>query len=296
MAVINLLLWKSWLILFGGGLFSGILAGFLGIGGGTVLVPLQKALGFTTVEAVATSSLAILITATSASIQNWRMGFISLKEVFNLGFPALFSAQLGVFLANVIPEFVLLICFGLLLLTNIYLVKLRKHLHKAGNASRFKKNELEKHELEKSLETKPVEPKPVGLKINPVFARIITGGLAGVLAGLFGIGGGVIMVPLQMLLLGETIKVAIQNSLGVIVITAISASIGHGISGNVLFLPGLILGFGGLLGAQISTRFLPKFPDRVISIYFRILLISLAIYMFWQAMQIYQYQQLQEYI
>lgn len=128
------------------------------------------------------------------------------------------------------------------------------------------------------------------MRISPAVARIITGSLAGVLAGLFGIGGGVIMVPLQMLLLRETIKIAIQNSLGVIVITAISASIGHAINGNVLFLPGFILGFGGLIGAQISTRFLPKISDRTISICFRILLVSLAIYMFWQAAVTYQYQ------
>lgn len=274
MAVINLFLLKSWLILLGGGLLSGILAGFLGIGGGIVLVPLQKALGLTTIEAVATSSLAILITATSGSIQNWRMGFLRLKQVLNLGLPGLFSAQLGVFLANIIPEFILLICFALLLLTNIYLVQLRKHLKKEEN-----KNKPQRFEK---------------LKISPTVSRIITGSLAGVLAGLFGIGGGVIMVPLQILLLGETIKIAIQNSLGVIVITAISASIGHAMSGNLLLLPGLILGSGGLIGAQISTRFLPKFPDRVISIYFRILLVSLAIYMFWQAILIYQYQQLQD--
>lgn len=331
MTVISLLLSKSWLILLGGGLFSGILAGFLGIGGGTVLVPLQKALGFTTIEAVATSSLAIVITATSGSIHNWRMGFISLKQVLYLGLPALFTAQLGVFLANIIPEFVLLICFGLLLLANIYLVQLRKSLKQASSEkikqevkvtqSQIiypKNSQSEITQIEAinsvsissgsinsgsinsetissgSINSEARKRKILNLKINPVVARLITGGLAGTLAGLFGIGGGVIMVPLQMLLLEETIKIAIQNSLGVIVITAISASIGHGMSGNILFFQGLILGFGGLIGAQISTRFLPKFPDKVISIYFRLLLISLSIYMFWQALEVYKYQQIKD--
>ncbi|MDJ0694663.1 sulfite exporter TauE/SafE family protein [Mastigocoleus sp. MO_188.B34] len=307
----SLLLLKSWLILLGGGLLSGILAGFLGIGGGTILVPLQKALGFTTIEAVATSSLAIVITATSGSIQNWRMGFISLKQVLYLGLPALFTAQLGVFLANIIPEFVLLICFGLLLLANIYLVQLRKRLKKANSKNikqevkvthsqiRYPENsQSEITQIEainsQTISSEARRSKGVKLKTNPAVARLITGGLAGTLAGLFGIGGGVIMVPLQMLLLEETIKIAIQNSLGVIVITAISASIGHGMSGNILFSQGLILGFGGLLGAQISTRFLPKFSDKVISIYFRILLVSLSIYMFWQALEVYKYQQIKD--
>jgi uncharacterized membrane protein YfcA len=116
-----------------------------------------------------------------------------------------------------------------------------------------------------------------------------TGGAAGLLAGLFGIGGGVIMVPLQMLLLGERIKVAIQTSLGVIVITGISACAGHAIAGNVLFLIGIILGLGGLLGAQISTRYLPKLPDRVVSFCFYIMLFLLSLYTFLEAWKSFRY-------
>jgi hypothetical protein len=95
------------------------------------------------------------------------------------------------------------------------------------------------------------------------------------------------MVPLQILLLGETIKTAIQTSLGVIVITAISACAGHALRGNVLWVEGLLLGAGGFLGAQISTRFLPKLPDHVVSLAFRSLLAILSIYVFYQAWQNY---------
>lgn len=118
----------NWLLLVFSGLLSGILAGFLGIGGGTVLVPLQVALGYAPVQAVATSNLAILITAISGTVQNWRMGYINIQRVILLGFPALVTAQVGVYLANIFPPKLLLIAFGLLLLLNIYLVELRKQL------------------------------------------------------------------------------------------------------------------------------------------------------------------------
>lgn len=253
----------NWLILATGGLVAGIMAGLLGIGGGVILVPLLVTLGYTPVQAVATSSLAILITSVAGSVQNLRMGYFGFKRVVYLGLPALVTAQIGVYLASRIVSYILLVLFGLLLLTNIYLVQLRQRLT-------VKKGTPNKQQF------------------NPVLSRLVTGGAAGILAGLFGVGGGVIMVPLQMLLLGEQIKVAIQTSLGVIVFTAVSACIGHAAEGNVLSAEGILLGVGGLLGAQISTRILPKLPDEVVSLVFRIFLAILSIYMFWQAWSSYQ--------
>ncbi|MEM9272827.1 MAG: sulfite exporter TauE/SafE family protein [Cyanobacteria bacterium P01_F01_bin.143] len=246
-----------------GGFFSGILAGFLGIGGGTVLVPLLVALGYQPIQAVATSALAITITALSGTIQNWRMGYIKPQRILALGLPALISAQFGVYLADKLPKTWLLFGFGLLLVVNLFLVEFRKRV-------------IAKY--------KDQEQTSIG---NPMIARIATGGTAGILAGLFGVGGGVIMVPLQIILLGESIKMAIRTSLGVIVLTAISAAIGHAFKGNVLFVEGLLLGTGGLIGAQVSTRFLPKLPSKVVSFAFTSLLVILATYTFWQSWQIY---------
>jgi uncharacterized protein len=241
------------IVLVLGGLVSGMLAGILGIGGGSVLVPLMVYLGFTPIQAIGTSSLAILLTSLSGSIQNWRMGYIDWNKIGALGLPALVTAQLGAFLARYIPAHLLLFGFGTLMLTNIYLVGLKQRL----------------------IDVESSAPAP---KWRKLWSNTLTGGLAGLVAGLVGVGGGAIMVPLQMLLLGETIKVAIQTSLGVVVLTAVSATIGHSINGHVLFNAGIILGIGGLLGAQFGTRYLPKLPDRVVSILFRLILLLIAIY------------------
>ncbi len=251
----------NWWLLVLGGLLSGLLAGLLGIGGGTVLVPLLVSFNYTPLQSVATSSLAIFITSLSGSVQNWRMGYLDFQRIFALGLPALMTAQIGVYLSNLLPAHLHLTAFGVFLIVNIFLGNLSSYL-----ATR-----------EDTLESQAIQP---------MIASIATGGAAGLLAGLFGIGGGVIMVPLQMLLLKEKIKVVIQTSLGVIVITAIAACLGHAFQGNVLFLVGLVLGIGGLIGAQISTRYLPKLPDRVVSFCFYLLLGILAIYSFWQAWHI----------
>ena len=256
---------ENWLLLVISGLIAGILAGLLGIGGGTVLVPILLAFGYTPLQAVATSSLAIVITATSGTIQNWRMGYIDFKKVIFLALPAAVTAYFSAGIAKFIPPRNQLVAFGILLLFTIYLVELRKKLSK--------KQEAENEQNQQNQES----------KIGSIVAPIVTGGLAGMLAGIFGVGGGVIMVPLQMLLLAEPIKRAIQTSLGVIVISSISSASRHAIEGNILLAQGFILGFGGLLGAQLSTRFLPKLPEQVVSLTFRVGLAILAAYIFWKA-------------
>ncbi|BAZ82726.1 sulfite exporter TauE/SafE family protein [Sphaerospermopsis kisseleviana CS-549] len=268
------------LILAFAGIIAGILAGFLGIGGGTVLVPLLISLGNESIQAVATSSLSIVITASAGSIQNWRMGYLDINNVLSMALPALITAQIGVFLANLFPEYLLLFTFGLLLISNIYLVDLRKKI--VARKKIQEEGNQDQEFVEENNETNTNVH-----KIQEFWHRIITGGTGGLLAGLFGVGGGIIMVPLQIVLLNENIKKAIQTSLGVIVITAISATAGHAYSGNVLWLTGAILGFGGLLGVQFSTRFLPKLPDKVVSLAFRSLLAILSIYIFWKAWQSY---------
>jgi uncharacterized protein len=245
--------WDLILLLLGG-LVSGILAGVLGIGGGSILVPLMVAVGFTPITAIGTSSLAILLTSLSGSMQNWRMGYLDWGRISSIGLPALVAAQIGAALAPAIPAAWLLFGFGALMLTNIYLVDLKQRLMESESGTVTTRNKL--------------------------LWGLLTGSLAGLVAGLVGVGGGAIMVPLQMMLLGEKIKVAIQNSLGVVVLTAASATIGHGINHHVLYSQGLILGIGGLLGAQFGTRYLPKLSDIVVGRLFRLTLLLVAIYSF----------------
>jgi uncharacterized protein len=247
----------AWLL--SGGFAAGILAGLLGIGGGTILVPFLVALGYSPVQAVGSSSLAILLTSISGTIQNYRIGVLQWRRILPLGIPAVLMAQAGSFIADWLPSRTLLAAFGFLLLTNIYLVSLRR------NASN-------------------IEPQKTRAgKFSAMAAQMLTGGSAGLLAGLFGVGGGVVMVPLQMLLLQESLKGSIRTSLAVIPLTALSATLGHAIAGNVVFSVGLWVGLGGLISAQLSTRILPQLPDASVSIIFRTLLILLALYVFWQA-------------
>lgn len=249
------------------GLFSGILAGFLGIGGGTLLVPVLLQLGFESHAATATSSLAILVTSTAGSLQNWRMGYLQPKQILLLGIPAAIAGFIAALLVDGVAQHWQLFGFGLLMLSNLYLVSLKKQV-------------IQKAQFR--------EPRmAIGPAINPAAGRTVTGTIAGFMAGLFGVGGGVILVPLQILLLGESIKTAVRTSLGVIVVTSISVCIGHAIQGNIRLMEGIILGLGGLVGVQISTRFLPRLSDNTVTQLFRALLVVLSVYTFWKAWSVY---------
>ncbi|WP_126148033.1 sulfite exporter TauE/SafE family protein [Synechococcus elongatus] len=241
------------------GIGAGLLAGLLGVGGGVLMVPVLIGLGVSPVQAFGTSNLAILITSISGTWQNWRSGNLQAASIWQLGLPAIATAQLGVFLAQRLPGNVLLLGIAGLYFLNIFLVELRQWLNR---------------------NTSPDEEKPTQPSLMSV---LITGALGGVLAGLFGIGGGTLMVPLQVLLMGVPIKTAVQTSLGVIIVTACSALSGYAVAGDVLWVQGFWLGLGGLLGVQVTTRLLPKLPAVLVQRCFQLLLLSFGIYFIWKA-------------
>ncbi|MCX6131351.1 MAG: sulfite exporter TauE/SafE family protein [Proteobacteria bacterium] len=242
----------SSIILCAGGLISGLLSGLLGIGGGLIMVPLLIALGEPYPTAVATSSLAIVIISCSGTLKNlWNQDVI-LRDIVLMGIPGIITAYVGASFVRFLPRSSLELAFSVLLAVTIFLNRIRIRL------------------AESTKDTQPAT--------HQIIPLCSTGGAGGLLAGLFGVGGGVIMVPMQLALLRTTIKPAVRNSLGVIAISSISASIKHGMNQGILYSDGVLLGIGGLLGAQVSLHFLPKLPDSLVQRLFDILLFVLALY------------------
>jgi uncharacterized membrane protein YfcA len=251
----------DWLLLVGLGIFTGAVAGVLGIGGGLLIVPVLTIAGLSLVQATATSLVGVFLSAVSGSVQNWRAGRLNLTYALGLAIFGIPTAQLGAWLADRLPEAWLAFGFAGLMLVTMYFMHLKQQLKQATAAN----NE------------KAAQPR----RLLPVIG---IGLLAGLLSGLFGIGGGAVMVPLQMLLLGESIKAAVRTSLGAIVLISVSGLAQHTWNGNVLWIPGLCLGLGGMFGAQFGTRLLPRLPDKTVNLLFRLLLIGLAIYMVWKGL------------
>jgi len=89
---------------------------------------------------------------------------------------------------------------------------------------------------------------------------VAIGLFAGVLSGLFGVGGGTVVVPLLVLLLAVDQKLAAGTSLAAIVPTAAVGAVSYAASGSVDVVAALLLAAGGVIGAPLGAMLLPKLP------------------------------------
>ena len=233
-------------------LLAGIFAGLTGAGGGLILVPLLVFMGYSALDSVATSNSAVMISAISATVMNSRDHDLPWRRILLLALPALILAPVGAIIASRTPEIALLIAFCALNIVNIYLLGKRSRLADTTDAT------------------------DVG---NVATKVVAVGGSGGLLAGLFGVGGGLVMVPLQVQWLATPIQAAARISLAVIIFSSIGAIFGHGVAGdNALFwTTGLILGIGGVVGAPIGARILSRISQRTSTIIFQLTLVAVTI-------------------
>ena len=105
------------------------------------------------------------------------------------------------------------------------------------------------------------------------------GTAAGLFSGLFGVGGGVLIVPLLVLWCGFGERLATGTSLAAIVIIAVAATAAHGAYGNVHLREGLLVGVPAVVGVLIGTELQERISARSISLIFAIVLTVVAVAM-----------------
>jgi uncharacterized membrane protein YfcA len=107
-------------------------------------------------------------------------------------------------------------------------------------------------------------------------ALIVIGVTAGLFSGLFGVGGGTVMVPLLVLWLGYDTRVATGTSLAAIVIIAAVATLTHGAYGNVRVADALFIGLPAVAGVLAGTWLQQRVEVRTVRVLFAILLLAVA--------------------
>jgi uncharacterized membrane protein YfcA len=110
---------------------------------------------------------------------------------------------------------------------------------------------------------------------------VLGGVIVGIGASFTGLGGGFLIVPL-LLLLGYPAQKAVGTSFLAIVVISLSALVAHNKLANVDFKVGLMLGLGGIAGAQIGARLLEHVSTASFKRIFAAVLVGLAGYLFFQ--------------
>lgn len=114
-----------------------------------------------------------------------------------------------------------------------------------------------------------------------IFIMIFSGVIVGIGAAFTGLGGGFLMVPL-LLFLGYSAQMAVGTSFLAILVISVSALVAHNKLANVDYRTGILLGIGGILGAQIGARLVEHVPADMFKKIFALVLLGLAVYLFFK--------------
>ena len=103
------------------------------------------------------------------------------------------------------------------------------------------------------------------------------GTAAGAFSGLFGVGGGTVIVPLLILWLGYGEREATGTSLAAIVVIAALATAGQGLYGNVDVAKAMVVGVPALAGVIAGTALQQRLQERAVALLFAALLVATAV-------------------
>ncbi|MFX1519497.1 MAG: sulfite exporter TauE/SafE family protein [Promethearchaeota archaeon] len=238
------------------GIGIGFAASLLGLGGGSLLVPmLTLVFGIPIHQAIGTSLFTIVFTSSSGSIEYVRKRIADLKLGAMMIPFTIIGAVVGANLSAQIPENILKAIFGVVLFIASIRMFLRKNRQR-NSASKSLRLPNSKFLTFKRTFT-DIDDIEFEYTINiPLLA--LFGFCAGFLSGLLGIGGGIVQVPLLNIIFGVPIHVAIATSLFIIIFTSSFGTATHLILGNVLITVGILLVIGTIIGSQIGSRVAQK--------------------------------------
>lgn len=238
------------------GVFVGVMSGLLGVGGGTIMVPIFRlAFGMSPLASTATSLFAIIPASISGVVAHARAKTCVPKLGLALGVGGAVMSPMGVWLASVSPGW-LVICVAAIVIGFSALKMFKKAVKCAPTprAGRAGGNV-------QAASAKAVPDQPV-LSRKRYLQGACIGLIAGLASGYVGVGGGFIMVPLMLAVLDIPMSLASGTSLIAIMILAIPGVIEQGLLGNIEYLAGIAIVVGSIPGALVGARLVRVVPER----------------------------------
>ena len=283
------------------GIGIGILSGMLGIGGGTVLVPIFRlAFGMSPIMSTATSLFTIIPTSVSGAVSHVRHKTCVPSLGLAAGLGGACTSPIGVWLATISPAWMVMLAAALIIgYSAVNMLRKAWKMMPARSAAPAQAEPAGETPVEAAVEqagdaaaNDDVEPDvPAGSseiaadtgKSFPKLSRkqlaigAAIGLGAGLASGYVGVGGGFIMVPLMLSLVGISMKQASGTSLIAVMLLAIPGTIEQGLLGNIDYMAGIAVAVGSIPGAVVGARLVRLVPERTLRFIFGGFLIVAAV-------------------
>ena len=268
------------------GMLVGGLSGLFGVGGGFLMTPLLIFLGIPPAVAVGTEAPHVLASSVSGVIAHWRRKNVDFKMGFFLMIGGVVGSTVGVNL------FKILMVFGQIdiVIQMLFLI----FLGFIGFSMAFEsaKTTITKYRTTSSIRTKLHQHSWIhGLPFKLRFHRsklyisaippIIIGFFVGVLSAMMGVGGGFIIIPAMVYLLGMSTNVVVGTSLfQIIFVTANSTFFQSYLNQTVDIVLASLMIVGGVIGAQIGARLGTKLKAEYLRGILAILVLAVCVKIF----------------
>ncbi len=247
---------ELWLIPLG--FAAGILGSIIGLGGGIIIVPVLTFLGFPPTLTASNSIFAVFSNAVASSISYAKQRRIEYSIGLKLGLLSIPGTIIGAFVSSEITPQFFKILFALILISaSIYIFSKRK-----------------------------IEPKNYNLSKQIMILAIGASFFAGIISGLFGVGGGIIFVPLMVIAMGLSMKNAAPTSQFILLFASASALITHTLLGHPDFYQALLLSAGAFVGGLVGARLSLEIKENALKILISVVMIAVAVKLFIDSLEI----------
>lgn len=273
------------IILLGGGV--GFLSGLFGVGGGFLTTPLLIFYGIPPAVAVASSATQITGSSVSGALAYWQRGQVDVKMGGVLVAGGVIGAGLGQVLFRALQKIgqidVTINIIYVLFLGAIGGLMLREALGTLARARQGTAAPVRPRRHIGWIAALPGKTRfyKSGLYISPL-APLLLGALVGMLTVIMGVGGGFIMVPAMIYVLGMSANAVVGTSLFQIIFVTAAATLLHATSSkSVDIVLALLLLLGGVAGAQLGVRAAQRLSPEKLRLALALLVLGVAVRLLW---------------
>lgn len=281
----------NFFLVLGIGGLVGFLSGLFGVGGGFLLTPLMMMIGIPPAVAAASDSNQIVAAASSGAFAHWKLGNVDFKMGLVILAGGIFGGTIGVQLVKVLRalgnfEFVMKVVYVLMLgLVGgaMFVESLRTIRRSKGAAAEaVVETPVSESGLTRIFNKLPLKMnfERSGLNTSAIFPFAI-GTTVGIMAAILGVGGGFIMVPAMIYIIGMPTIAAIGTDLFQIVLTSANVTLQQAfVNHTVDLLLALILLGGSTIGAQFGAVAGKRLKGEQIRILLAIIVLALTVKIF----------------